>query len=64
MIEPVSDRGGLVKLAGEVWTARTAAHDQTLEVGSTVYVVRIEGATALVATTPLPGGPQSLEGRP
>ena len=64
VIEPVSDRGGLVKLAGEVWTARTAAHDQTLEVGSTVYVVRIEGATALVATTPLPGGPQSLEGRP
>jgi membrane protein implicated in regulation of membrane protease activity len=64
VLEPVSDRGGLVKLGGEVWTARATAGNQTFEVGSTVYVVRIEGATAVVATAPLAGGPQSLEGRP
>lgn len=64
VLEPVSDRSGLVKLAGEVWTARTTAENQTFEVGSMVYVVRIDGATALVATTPLGGDPPSLEGRP
>ncbi len=64
VIEPVSDRAGLVKLNGEVWTARATVQSQAYEVGSTVYVVRIEGATALVAPAPPAGGPPSLEGKP
>jgi membrane protein implicated in regulation of membrane protease activity len=40
---------GRVKLAGEVWTARSATGGPPLEVGSQVTVVRIDGATAVVA---------------
>ncbi len=64
VLEPVSERSGLVKLGGEVWTARTAAGGRILEVGSTVYVVEIVGATAMVTTAPQAGGPPPLEGRP
>jgi len=64
VLEPVSDRGGQVKLGGEVWTARALGEHQTFEVGSTVYCIRIEGATAVVAPGPLSGDPPSLEGRP
>jgi membrane protein implicated in regulation of membrane protease activity len=49
VLEPVSDSSGLVKLSGENWTARVAPGGRTLEVGSTVHVVGIEGATAVVA---------------
>jgi len=45
-VTPVSGR---VKLAGEVWSARSVAGGYPLEVGSTVQVVRIDGATAVVA---------------
>jgi membrane protein implicated in regulation of membrane protease activity len=50
----VSTAGGRVKLAGEVWSARAVAlgpggYGYPLEVGSTVQVVRIDGATAVVA---------------
>ncbi len=45
----VTPGGGRVKLAGEVWSARSVAARFALEVGSTVQVVRIEGATAVVA---------------
>ncbi len=45
----VSREGGRVKLAGEVWTARSATGGLPLEVGSSVRVVRIDGATAVVA---------------
>ena len=45
----VSRDSGRVKLAGEVWTARNAAGGYPLEVGSQVRVVRIDGATAVVA---------------
>jgi membrane protein implicated in regulation of membrane protease activity len=48
VLEPVSDSSGLVKLSGETWTARVAPGGRTLEVGSTVHVVGIEGATAVV----------------
>lgn len=44
----VTPVGGRVKLAGEVWSARSAGVRFALEVGSTVQVVRIEGATAVV----------------
>jgi membrane protein implicated in regulation of membrane protease activity len=49
VLVPVSREGGRVKLAGEVWTARSATGGFPLEVGSQVTVVRIDGATAVVA---------------
>jgi membrane protein implicated in regulation of membrane protease activity len=39
---------GLVKLEGEVWTARSWDEDETIEAGHRVDVIEIEGATALV----------------
>jgi membrane protein implicated in regulation of membrane protease activity len=64
VLQTVTDLTGQVKLAGEVWTARTAAGDASLEVGSDVYVVRIDGATALVTPKPAPPAPPTLLGRP
>ena len=48
VVEAVDDQHGLVKIGGEVWTARSYDETQTLPVGATVDVVRIDGATALV----------------
>jgi membrane protein implicated in regulation of membrane protease activity len=45
----VTPTSGRVKLAGEVWSARSVTGGYPLEVGSTVQVVRIDGATAVVA---------------
>ncbi len=39
---------GQVKLSGEVWTARSYDDGQALEVGRTVRVMEIDGATAVV----------------
>ncbi|WP_240916223.1 NfeD family protein [Sanguibacter sp. HDW7] len=47
VIDEVSEGAGLVKLAGEVWSARTEG-DAVLPVGAEVRVVRIAGATAIV----------------
>lgn len=44
----VTAQAGRVKLAGEVWTARSAQPQMVLPVGAAVRVVRIEGATAVV----------------
>lgn len=49
----VTDRAGRVKLVGEVWTARAAEPGTVLPAGTTVQVVRIEGATAVVAPVPV-----------
>jgi membrane protein implicated in regulation of membrane protease activity len=54
----VSRDGGRVKLGGEVWTARSATGGFPLEVGSQVTVVRIDGATAVVA----PSSPRAALG--
>lgn len=60
----VTDREGQVKLAGEIWSARAAPGDPILEPGSPAYVVRIDGATAVVSATPR-NTPRSLpEGGP
>lgn len=40
--------GGRVKLAGEVWTARSYQEGLTVPVGTTVSVFEIDGATAVV----------------
>lgn len=49
VLERVDRDGGTVKLSGEVWTARTYDEDEVLEPGARVQVIKIEGATALVA---------------
>jgi membrane protein implicated in regulation of membrane protease activity len=47
VVSTVSADGGRVKLAGEVWSARTT--QGALEPGASVRVDRIEGATAVVS---------------
>ncbi|MFF3766555.1 NfeD family protein [Streptomyces sp. NPDC001922] len=48
VLERVDGSGGRIKLAGEVWSARTLDGDQVYEVGRQVDVVEIDGATAVV----------------
>jgi|SRR5919108_57791 membrane protein implicated in regulation of membrane protease activity len=47
--ERVDANGGQVKIGGEVWTARAYDEDDTFEPGARVEVMKIDGATALVA---------------
>lgn len=47
--EAVDGSDGRVKLAGEIWSARSYDGESKLGVGTPVYVVAISGATALVA---------------
>ena len=49
VLERVDRDGGQVKIGGEVWTARAFDEDDVLEPGARVEVLKIEGATALVA---------------
>lgn len=44
----VTEHAGRVKLMGEVWTARAAQPGAVLPAGTTVRVVRIDGAIAVV----------------
>lgn len=53
VVDEVSEHAGLVKLAGEVWSARTEG-DAVIAPGAEVRVVRIAGATAVVALTDHP----------
>ncbi|MGW1819762.1 NfeD family protein [Streptomyces sp. NPDC002125] len=48
VLERVTSSGGRIKLAGEVWSARTLDSDQVFEPGDQVDVVDIDGATAVV----------------
>jgi membrane protein implicated in regulation of membrane protease activity len=52
VIERVTSDSGLVKIAGEVWTARPYDDDQVIEPGAKVDVFVIKGATALVHQVP------------
>jgi len=47
-LQRVDGEGGQIKLAGEVWSARSWDGQQVIEPGDRVEVVTIEGATALV----------------
>ena len=58
VVTEVDPRGGQVKLAGEVWSARAEGPGTVIPVGTHAYVVRIEGATAVVAAEP-----PTIEGR-
>ena len=49
VLERVDRDHGLVKIGGEVWTARTYDEDHVIEPGKRVEVLKIDGATALVA---------------
>ncbi len=49
VLERVDRDGGQVKLAGEVWSARSYDDDDAFEPGARVEVMKIDGATALVA---------------
>ncbi len=51
VLESVARHGGLVKLDGEVWTARPFNDDDVYESGDHVTVMRIDGATAVVFKT-------------
>lgn len=48
VVERVSAAGGRVRIGGEVWSARTYLDDEVFEPGTSVDVLKIDGATALV----------------
>lgn len=48
VVERVDADGGLVKLGGELWTARPYDGLQVIDIGRPVDVIEIQGATALV----------------
>ena len=48
VLERVDSGGGRIKLAGEVWSARSLDTGRAYEVGQEVDVVDIEGATAII----------------
>jgi membrane protein implicated in regulation of membrane protease activity len=47
VVERVDAHGGRIKLAGEIWSAKSYDHS-VIETGAMVDVVEIQGATALV----------------
>jgi membrane protein implicated in regulation of membrane protease activity len=49
VLERVDANGGQVKIGGEVWSARSYDEDDAFEPGARVEVMKIDGATALVA---------------
>jgi membrane protein implicated in regulation of membrane protease activity len=49
VLQRVDRDGGQVKLGGEVWSARSYDEDDSFEPGTRVEVMKIDGATALVA---------------
>ncbi|MFF5179949.1 NfeD family protein [Micromonospora sp. NPDC000316] len=48
VLERVDAEHGLVKIDGELWTARAYDTTQTFEAGHRVRVIKVRGATALV----------------
>ncbi len=55
----VTERTGLVKLAGEDWSARSAVPGTSYPAGTDVSVVRIDGATALIGPAAPAGAPDA-----
>jgi membrane protein implicated in regulation of membrane protease activity len=51
VVEQVDTHRGQVKIGGEVWSARSFLEDQVFAPGTSVEVVQIQGATALVYGT-------------
>lgn len=48
VLAPVAEHEGRVKLEGEEWTARALDPGEQYPEGTTVYVMKIDGATAVV----------------
>ena len=48
VIEEVTGTQGLIKLSGEVWSARALDENHVIPAGALVEVMEIEGATAIV----------------
>ncbi|WP_067520140.1 NfeD family protein [Nocardia uniformis] len=48
VLRAVDENGGLVKLDGQEWTARPLDATESYPAGATVYVMEIDGATAVV----------------
>lgn len=48
VVEPTSAHAGMIRLAGELWSARTLDPAECYEPDDTVHVLRIDGATAVV----------------
>jgi membrane protein implicated in regulation of membrane protease activity len=48
VVEEVTGTQGLIKLSGEVWSARALDESQVIPAGTPVDVMEIEGATAIV----------------
>ena len=51
-IEEVSSRSGVVKVSGEMWTARPYDESVVIPAGAKIEVFQIKGATAYVAEVP------------
>jgi len=49
VLQRVDVHGGQVKIGGEVWSARAFDEDEVIEPGVRATVMKIDGATALVA---------------
>jgi membrane protein implicated in regulation of membrane protease activity len=48
VVEEVTGSQGLIKLSGEMWSARALDENQVIPAGTPVDVMEIEGATAIV----------------
>ena len=48
VLEDVDAERGLIKIEGELWSARSYQPDQMIPAGSRVRVIEINGATAMV----------------
>ena len=48
VLEEVAEHAGQIKLGGEVWTARPLDTHRGVPAGTTVTVMQIDGATAVV----------------
>lgn len=48
VLEQVTQAGGLVRVEGELWTARVYDATQVLEPGERIRVIEVRGTTALV----------------
>jgi membrane protein implicated in regulation of membrane protease activity len=54
VLDDVTARGGRVQIGGEEWSARPYDESLVIPAGSTVDVLQIQGATALVYPRDLP----------
>lgn len=58
VVREVTERSGLVKLAGEEWSARSAEPGAVHHPGETIEVLAIDGATAIVGRPPTAAPPE------